>query len=184
MSAQNRELLNCWITWTVWMMLLLGGCQPSGYVAETELPLEPTPVELDEPLEAAHDFALFTLDGATLRLSDLRGRWVLVNFWATWCAPCREEMPYLDRLAADHADHLSVLAVNMRESEESVRAFAEELSLQLPILLEPDDATLLAYYVRGLPMSVLIDPDGNVLQRMMGPIQPGVIERAINPIHR
>ncbi len=165
--------------WMVCALMLLAGCQPYGYVADDELPAEPTPVEIAEPLEVAHDFALPTLDGATLRLSDLRGQWVLVNFWATWCAPCRDEMPYLDRLAADHADRLSVLAINMREPEATVRAFAEELDLHLPILLAPDDATLLAYYVRGVPVSVVIDPAGTVAQRIVGPLQPGVVEAAI-----
>ena len=166
-----------WLICLLWIVLL-GGCQPVGYTDDDKLFAEPTPLEA-APVELAHDFALTTLDGAAVRLSDLRGRWVLVNFWATWCAPCRDEMPYLDRLAADHADHLSVLAVNMRESEATVRAFAEELDLNLPILLAPDDATLLAYYVRGLPISVLIDPAGNVAHRIIGAVQPGIIEKAV-----
>jgi len=176
-----------WGAWIVWALLLLAACQPPGYVAENELPAEPTPVELAEPTlaesaeprDVAPDFALPTLDGATVRLSDLRGRWVLVNFWATWCAPCRDEMPYLDRLATDHADRLTVLAVNLRESEATVRAFATELDLRLPILMQPDDATLLAYYVRGLPISVLIDPEGIVARRIIGPAPPGVVEKAV-----
>jgi thiol-disulfide isomerase/thioredoxin len=163
-------------TGIVWLALLLSGCQPLGYSADNDLPPEPAAAELAEPLEPAHDFALSTLDGDTVRLSNLRGRWVLINFWATWCAPCRDEMPYLDRLAADHANQLSVLAVNMRESKTTVRAFVEEFDLHLPILVAPDDATLLAYYVRGLPVSVLIDPDGMVTQRIVGPIQPGFVE--------
>lgn len=167
------------IVCTLWAVLLLAGCQPLGYSADNDLPAEPTPIDIAEPLDAAHDFLLPTLDGATLRLSDLRGRWVLVNFWATWCAPCRDEMPYLDRLATDHADRLTVLAVNMRESEATVRAFVEELDLHLPILLAPDDATLLAYYVRGLPISVLIDPDGMLVRRIVGPVLPGVVEAEI-----
>ena len=104
----------------------------------------------------------------------------MVNFWATWCAPCREEMPYLDLLAAQYADRLTVLAVNMREPEDAVAAFVAELDLQLPVLLAPDDATLLAYNVRGLPISFLIDPDGAVVQRVVGPVAPGHIEAKID----
>lgn len=122
-------------TGIVWFALLVSGCQPLGYSADNDLPPEPTPMELAEPLEPAHDFVLATLGGDTVRLSDQRGRWVLINFWATWCAPCRDEMPYLDRLAADHSDRLSVWAVNMREPEATVRAFVEELDLHLPILV-------------------------------------------------
>jgi thiol-disulfide isomerase/thioredoxin len=109
-------------------------------------------------------------------LSALRGRWVLVNFWATWCLPCREEMPLLAAAAQEHADTLTVLAVNMREQPEEVAAFLAELGVSLPVLLDPDDATLLAYQVRGLPVSYLVAPDGAIARRILGPVQPGDLE--------
>jgi thiol-disulfide isomerase/thioredoxin len=124
---------------------------------------------LPSAVELAPDFTLGTLDGGTLTLSSLRGRWVLINFWATWCAPCRAEMPYLDTLAADNL--LTVLAINMREQPEEVRVFVAELGIDFPILLNPDDATLLAYGVRGLPTSFLIAPDGTIARRILGPVQ-------------
>ena len=126
--------------------------------------------------EPAQEFALPALDGGEVRLSSLRGQWVLVNFWATWCAPCREEMPYLDRLSMQYAGRLAVLAVNMRERAQTVAEFAEAYDLHLPVLLEPDDATLLAYDVRGLPTSYLIDPEGNIVSRRAGPITPEWLE--------
>jgi thiol-disulfide isomerase/thioredoxin len=163
------------VVWAMVLMLALAGCQ------RPDLTAEPQPAAgATAPAELAPDFTLATLDGATVQLSTLRGRWVLVNFWATWCAPCREEMPYLDSLAAQHADRLTVLAVNMRESEDAVAAFVAELDLRLPVLLAPDDATLLAYNVRGLPISFLIDPDGAVVQRMVGPVTPGRVETEID----
>jgi thiol-disulfide isomerase/thioredoxin len=127
---------------------------------------------------AAHapDFTLAALDGGTVTLSALRGRWVLVNFWATWCLPCREEMPLLAAAAQEHADTLTVLAVNMREQPEEVAAFLAELGVSLPVLLDPDDATLLAYQVRGLPVSYLVAPDGAIARRILGPVQPGDLE--------
>lgn len=128
--------------------------------------------------ELAPDFTLATLDGGTLTLSSLRGRWVLVNFWATWCAPCRQEMPYLAALAEAHRDTLTVLAVNMREERAEVAAFTAGLGIDLPILLDPDDSTLLAYGVRGLPMSFLVAPDGSLAQRIPGPVQPGDLDLA------
>lgn len=152
-NAKQRSRTSCrsgkarsrfWVVYTVWVALLLAGCRPMGYSDDDELFAEPTVVEM-EPSEVAPDFALVTLDGATVRLSELRGRWVLINFWATWCAPCRDEMPYLDRLAATHPDRLTVLGVNMREPATEVAIFADKLNLRLPILLAPDDATLLAY---------------------------------------
>lgn len=79
---------------------------------------------------------------------------------------------------SQHADRLTVLAVNMRESEDAVAAYVAELGLRMPVLLAPDDATLLAFNVRGLPISFLIDPDGAVVQRIVGPVTPGRIEAA------
>jgi len=128
---------------------------------------------------AAIELALPTLEHGEYDIGDARGRWVVVNYWATWCAPCREEMPYLHQLAVEHSDQLTVLAVNMRESEQEIAALVDELDLELPVLLAPDDATLLAYNVRGLPLSVLIDPSGAVVRRIAGPITPGSVEAEI-----
>lgn len=187
LNAKQRSRTSCrsgkarsrfWVVCMVWVALLLAGCQPMGYSDDNELFAESTVVEM-EPIEVAPDFALVTLDGATVRLSELRGRWVLINFWATWCAPCRDEMPYLDRLAATHPNRLTVLAVNMRERATEVAFFADTLNLRLPILLAPDDATLLAYNVRGLPISILVAPRGTIALRIAGPLTTGVIETII-----
>ena len=159
--------------------VLLAGCRPPVSTADNELPEEPIAYEAVEALEPAHDFALPRLEGGDVRLSDLRGQWVLVNFRATWCAPCREEMPYLARLARAHAGDLTVLAVNMREPPSVVAPFVAEFGPELPIVLQPDDATLLAYDVRALPTSVLIDPDGMVVTRSVGPLPVGVVEPAL-----
>ena len=130
--------------------------------------------------ELAPDFTLATSDGKVIQLSALRGRWVLVNFWATWCAPCRDEMPYLDSLATRHANRLTVLAVNIREPRQDVAAFVAELDLQLPVLLAPDDTTLLAYAVRGLPGFVYWSRLTELYAlRVVGPVPRGVIEDAI-----
>ena len=88
-------------------------------------------------------------------------------------------MPYLDRLAMQHSDQLSVLAVNMRESEQEIAGFVDALDLDLPILLDPDNDALLAYNVRSLPLSFLIDPGGSVVRRIAGPITHGLVEAEI-----
>jgi thiol-disulfide isomerase/thioredoxin len=163
-----------------------GGCAASAAVRPAEagsgaLPAAtaPAPAPIapasapEQPSEIAPDFTLAALDGGSVTLSDLRGRWVLINFWATWCLPCRDEMPLLAAAAEEHGDRLTVLAVNMRERPEPVAAFLTELGLDLPVLLNPDDATLLAYQVRGLPTSYLVAPDGAIARRIMGPVQPG-----------
>jgi thiol-disulfide isomerase/thioredoxin len=165
--------------WLAAVVLVYGasGCQaPVAFTApETSSAAAPATVT-SAPAELAPDFALTTLDGEPVTLTGLRGRWVLINFWATWCAPCRDEMPYLNELAAAHADKLTVLAVNMRESPEAVAPFVAELAIDLPVLLAPDDATLLAYNVRGLPLSILVAPDGTIVRRIAGPVQPADLD--------
>ncbi len=118
----------------------------------------------------ATDFNLQSLNGEQTQLADLRGRWVVINFWATWCAPCVEELPLLQQLAEQHPNALAVLAINMREDEDAVRAFVEQHNLSLPVLLEPDDQMLLDYGVQGLPLSIMVSPNGEVMQRHVGPV--------------
>jgi thiol-disulfide isomerase/thioredoxin len=130
------------------------------------LPTEPTAVP-----EPAHSFTLSTLDGNSLALSDYQGHWVLVNFWATWCGPCVDEMPYLQELATTHED-LTVLGVNMREQPSDIEPFVNDLGITFPILLNPDDAMLLAYSPQGLPLTYVIAPKGTVVYRQYGPLEP------------
>ena len=110
----------------------------------------------------APDFELPTLDGSSVRLSDLRGKPVIVNFWATWCPPCRAEMPALQQVAQRYeARGLTVLLVNQSEPPAQVRAFLDSLGITLPTLLD-NGSVAFVYRVRGLPTTVFIHPDGRV----------------------
>jgi len=122
----------------------------------------------------APDFALQTLDGKTVRLSDFRGQPVLLNFWATWCGPCRLEMPAIQERYNDGA--FEVLAVNFDESAALVRRFAEELNLSLPIVLDPGGQVQELYRVRGYPTSFLVDEDGVVRFLHIGEINSQTID--------
>jgi thiol-disulfide isomerase/thioredoxin len=148
------------------LLAMLGACtvRPVEQIAP---PATATPA-----LELAHEFALSALDGGQLALRDLRGQWVILNFWATWCGPCREEMPYLEALAARHAGRVTVLGVNMREAAGEVQAFVDAANVTFPILLNPDDAMLLWYGPRGLPLTYVIAPDGTVAYTQFGPLEP------------
>jgi len=119
---------------------------------------------------AAPDFSLSSLSGGSVRLADLRGKVVLLNFWATWCVPCRMEMPALEALYQRYKDAgLVVLAVNMDTlSSASVEAFVKEVAVTFPIVFDPAWATAGLYQVRGLPTTYLIDRVGNVVVREVG----------------
>jgi thiol-disulfide isomerase/thioredoxin len=160
-TVVTRSSLCCLL---VLAFLLLAGCGPTDQQsASAPAAATPTP-------ELARDFTLTTLDGESVSLSDYRGQWVLLNFWATWCSPCVEEMPYLSRLAAER--DLVVLGINFKEDAASVAQFVAEKGIDFPILLEPDDITLLYYGVRGLPRTFLIAPDGALAHTAIGALRP------------
>jgi len=125
----------------------------------------PRPVIFQAP-----DFTLPTLSGESIRLSDLRGKVVLLNFWATWCIPCRTEMPTIEELYQHYKDRgLEVLAVNLDVlSIGGVEAFMKEVTVTFRVVMDPSWSTARAYRVVGLPTSYLIDRAGNVVVREVG----------------
>jgi len=119
----------------------------------------------------APDFAVTDLDGRAVRLSALRGRVVLLNLWTTWCAPCREEMPSLDRLQARMRDRaFTLLAVSQdEEGRRAVEAFLQQTRLSFPVYLDPEHRVGDRYEVWGYPETFVIDQNGVVVERVIGP---------------
>lgn len=123
------------------------------------------------------DFELEQLDGGTLSIADLRGQWVVINYWATWCAPCRKEIPDLSELH-ERADHISVVGIAYEETEpEAFREFLAEFSPSYPNLLvdvynppQPFGAPM------ALPTSILLDPAGIPVKTYVGPVTGEEIE--------
>jgi peroxiredoxin len=142
--------------------------QPTSSVA----PLSPGPRVGD----LAPDFDLPATEGAAVRLFDLRGRPVLLNFWATWCGPCRQELPALQTTFQAHAGDLTILGINVRESPDQVTRFATDLDLTLPLLLDQEGRVSDAYQVRGLPTSLFIDRNGLIVARHVGPLDQATLD--------
>lgn len=118
----------------------------------------------------APDFSLPTLEGRAVTLSALRGQVVLLNFWATWCPPCREEMPSIERLHRELGDQgLVVLAVDVDESPRLVAKFMKDFGLSFPALLDARSEVASRYGVGGLPTTWLIDRRGRVVGGAVGP---------------
>jgi peroxiredoxin len=137
------------------------GLQPWFAAMGIHRPVEPA---------VAPDFTLVTLEGRPLALRELRGKLVMLNFWATWCAPCLHEMPSMQRLYHTFKQtEFILLAVSMdRQGAEVARSFVESLKLTFPVLLDPTLAVGRLYNVRGLPVTYLIDPDGQIIGTVIG----------------
>lgn len=128
----------------------------------------------------APDFSLPTLSGEIITLSELHGRPVLINLWATWCPPCRAEMPDLQTIYETYQElGFLVLAVNAtyQDSSASVSTFVEEYELTFPVLMDLDGETARQYQMRALPTSFFIDRDG-VIQEVIvgGPMAPALLQ--------
>lgn len=119
----------------------------------------------------APDFELQTTEGESIKLSDLRGQAVLVNLWATWCPPCRAEMPAIEKIHNEYKDQgLVVLGVNMtyQDSPSDIQPFISEYGLTFPILLDETNSVGSAYQLRSLPSSFFIDREGIIQEVVIG----------------
>lgn len=138
--------------------------------AQTALAGEMRKLVFHDTAKALPDEGLSDLEGAERRLSEWQGRWVVLNFWATWCAPCRKEMPSLDRLAATSGDSVAVVTVATgRNPPPAVKRFFGEIGVQnLPVLLDPKSALARKMGVFGLPLTVILNPEGQEVARLIG----------------
>lgn len=139
----------------------------------------PAPVE-GSP---APEFSLQNLDGETVALADYRGEVVLLNFWATWCGPCRLEMPVLqDYHSRFSGQGLTVLGVNFDEPREDVAAFQRELNLTFPLLLDPGGAVQDLYRIRGYPSTFVVDRDGMISTVHIGVLAESQVQEYLQQV--
>lgn len=147
-------------------LLLITAFLPLLAAAAEPFPQTLTPVA-DRP--QAPDFSLHDLDDQVHRLSDLRGRPVIVNFWATWCPPCREEMPSMQRAWQKlQPEGVTLLAINVGEDPDTVFQFTANYPVAFPILFDREGTVSGAWPIRGLPTTFVIDPEGRMVYRAIG----------------
>jgi peroxiredoxin len=167
-------VLNRWLGWAVGTMLMLT-LLGAGLRPQQTPPMTPRP-EMGYP---APDFTLTDLDGNRVTLSSLRGQVVLLNFWATWCGPCRVEMPEMRRLHELGMEELVILGVNLTDTEGSlagVRQYVSALGLQFPILLDSDGGVARTYRAISIPTSFVIGQDGIIRVKHIGPMTAATME--------
>ncbi len=125
--------------------------------------------EKETPAGLAPDFTLKTLDGQEITLSQLKGKVVLLDFWATWCGPCRESIPHLIQLYNDYREKgFELIGMDVDKGDvETVRKFVKSMDIPYPIVVAPEEVAR-SYRVNGIPTTILIDKEGNIRERVAG----------------
>jgi len=172
--------------WAFTLAILLLG---AGWTWLSRVPASVATVgQIPSPREGfpAPDFTLDTLGGESATLSAYRGKVVIVNLWASWCGPCRAEMPAIQKVyAANRERGLEVLAVNgtFQDSESGAQAFAQELGLTFPILLDRDGAVSKRYLLRALPSTFFVDRKGVIRSVVFGgPMTEALVQTKIEAL--
>jgi peroxiredoxin len=168
MNAQQRWAAIGWTT-----ALLLGGAlavsvrQPNSAPAPTERRQEPE--VLSDGGRPAPEFRLRSFAGRTISLSEFRGDLIVLNFWASWCVPCREEMPTLERAWQEFGNRAVVIVgINVADDYDAARDFLKQVGVTYPNVYDPEQTRLEAYQVTALPTTVLIDPKMRIRGRVAG----------------
>ncbi len=144
------------------VLLLCAACASAQTAPETGTVVTPFP---------APDFTLETLNGGTFSLNSMRGRWVILNFWATWCAPCTDEMPALQTIASERSGQVALFGINMRESADDIRTYMARYRISFPMLMNPDEQVSANYRLDlGIPQTVIITPEGEIVWHKFGAI--------------
>lgn len=172
----------------LWVGLLSGDRTPADSQTQTQEPTDaPTQEATDAPTEtpsqsaqAAPDFTVYTADGQEVKLSDFAGKPVVLNFWATWCGPCRGEMPAFDGAYGELGAQVQFLMVNLtdgtRDTVESASAFVADAGYTFPVFYDTTYAGAIAYNVTAIPATYFIDAQGNLVESHVGAMNQEVLE--------
>ena len=175
--------------------LLLTACGETSVKVKTptEAPTESTQptTEATDPtdpqLQAAPDFTMYMQDGTPVTLSDFRGKPTILNFWASWCGPCKMEMPDLEDAYLEYGDEINFLIVNLTdgtsETVESASGYIESQGYTFPVYYDTAMGGAFAYGVNAIPVTYFLDADGNLVAYYPGAMTADILQRGISMIH-
>jgi thiol-disulfide isomerase/thioredoxin len=153
--------------------MLLTACVAGSSTEQVETPTPKPPIDL----------TLKDLEGETVHLRDLRGEVVLVNYWASWCSPCRDEMPILEAFYRAHqAEGFSLLSINVSESAEDAAEYIAANGFSFPVWSDPTGNTMIALGINGLPASLLLDETGRIIKVWFGPLTQEMLDEVVLPL--
>lgn len=177
--------------WIVYVLVIAVIVAIGGYVANEEIGMPVNTAQSAGPPTGvgpnvrmiAPDFALKDLQGNDVRLSDLRGKTVMINFWATWCPPCRYEMPYIEAVYREKAgEDFVVLAVSIDDDPDAVVQFVKEFGLTFPVLIDTDKRVSYQYRVRPIPTTFFVDKEGVIRDVQIGAMDKKTLLKKLSKI--
>ncbi|WP_046174388.1 redoxin domain-containing protein [Domibacillus indicus] len=127
----------------------------------------------------APDFLVQRMDGKEVRLSDYKGKKVFLNFWATWCPPCKQEMPHMQSFYEENEGKAEILAVNLEESKTKAKDFADQYHLTFPVLMDKNGEVAEKYEIYTMPTTYVLNEDGTVYQKIVGPMDEKMMKDLI-----
>jgi len=160
LNRANTLVLGVILGSSIGILVIIGYSRMPSPPRISELIGEPGVISKNQVESTAPDFELSSLSGERVLLSSLRGRVVLINFWATWCGPCRLEMPAFQSRANRFPDDIVILAINEQDSPGAIRAYMLDLNLTFDVLLDTEGDVHRQYLVRGFPTTFLVDREG------------------------
>ena len=157
--------------------------QETAAAEETAAPGETTP-ETQESSNLAPDFTVYDLEGNAHKLSDFRGKPVLLNFWASWCGPCQMEMPDFQKFYESHGDQVNFVIVNLtdgqQETVETASAFIEEKGYTFPVYYDTDRDAAMKYPLNAVPVSFFLDAEGNFIAWAQGALTADMLQQGMD----
>lgn len=158
-----------------------------GYLSGEYMPIDPTNENTSTDAKVAPDFEVYDEDGNAIKLSDFKGKKpVVVNIWASWCGPCKEEMPYFEDAMKKYGDDVEILMVNLtdgeRETKEKALNYLEENNLDMKIVFDTKFSAANAYVVQSIPRTIFIDKDGNIVKDNIGLIDEKILNNYIKKL--
>jgi thiol-disulfide isomerase/thioredoxin len=173
------------------MLLSLSACSGEGEVSEkpTESDEAPAHTHTDEELapDAAPDFTVYNKEGNPVKLSDMKGTPVVLNFWASWCPPCKSEMPDFDEIAKEYEGKVVFMMVNLtdgtQETQESAQSFIDSMGYTFPVYFDKDSDAAYKYGIQSIPTTFFIDAKGNLIAYGEGAMDGDTLKRGISMIY-
>ena len=164
---------------TVAMIMLLSGCAPKAAPEPPKPSVSEPSAPASQPYNKVLPFELPDADGQLISIEDFEGKYVLINFWATWCTYCDQEMPDLQALQDKYADDLVVLLVNVQEKESEVKAYLDRKNLTMLNVMDKKGEVSALYKVTGMPSSYFVTPDQRVIGFVAGMMSYETMEKSL-----